>query len=78
MVFDNGLTADWYDLQNQLSPLTRVCSYDPARQAGPLGRSDPAPGPRTGIDRVRDLTARPTKPRRQQKKHHQLPVAARE
>jgi len=57
VMFDNGLTADWYDLQNQLSPLTRVCSYDPARQAGPLGRSDPAPGPRTGLDRVRDLHA---------------------
>jgi pimeloyl-ACP methyl ester carboxylesterase len=57
VVFDNGLTADWYDLQNRLSGLTRVCSYDPARQAGPLGRSDPAPGPRTGIDRVRDLHA---------------------
>jgi pimeloyl-ACP methyl ester carboxylesterase len=57
VVFDNGLTADWYDLQNQLSPLTRVCSYDPARQAGPSGRSDPAPGPRTGLDRVRDLHA---------------------
>lgn len=55
VVFENGLTADWYDLQNRLSGLTRVCSYDPARQAGPLGRSDPAPGPRTGIDRVRDL-----------------------
>lgn len=57
VVFDNGLTADWYDLQNQLSSLTRVCSYDPARQAGPLGRSDPAPRPRTGLDRVRDLHA---------------------
>jgi pimeloyl-ACP methyl ester carboxylesterase len=57
VVFDNGLTADWYDLQNQLSGLTRVCSYDPARQAGPLGRSDPAPGPRAGLDRVRDLHA---------------------
>ncbi len=57
VVFENGLTVDWYDLQNQLSGLTRVCSYDPARQAGPLGRSDPAPGPRTGIDRIRDLHA---------------------
>ena len=57
VVFENGLTADWYDLQNRLSHLTRVCSYDPARQAGPLGRSDPAPGPRTGSDRVRDLHA---------------------
>jgi pimeloyl-ACP methyl ester carboxylesterase len=57
VVFDNGLTADWYDLQNRLSALTRVCSYDPARQGGPLGRSDSAPGPRTGVDRVRDLHA---------------------
>jgi pimeloyl-ACP methyl ester carboxylesterase len=57
VVFENGLTLDWYDLQNQLSGLTRVCSYDPARQAGPSGRSDPAPGPRTGIDRIRDLHA---------------------
>jgi pimeloyl-ACP methyl ester carboxylesterase len=57
VVFENGLTTDWYELQNRLSDLTRVCSYDPARQGGPLGRSDPAPGPRTGIDRVRDLHA---------------------
>jgi len=57
VVFENGLTADWYDLQQQLSDVTRVCSYDPARQAGPEGRSDPAPGPRTGSDRVRDLHA---------------------
>jgi pimeloyl-ACP methyl ester carboxylesterase len=57
VVFENGLTTDWYDLQNQLSGMTRVCSYDPARQAGPSGRSDPAPGPRTGIDRVSDLHA---------------------
>ena len=57
VVFENGLTADWYELQNQLSGLTRVCSYDPARQGGPLGRSDPAPAPRTGIDRVNDLHA---------------------
>jgi pimeloyl-ACP methyl ester carboxylesterase len=57
VVFENGLTADWYDLQNRLSDLTRVCSTDPARQAGPLGRSDPAPGPRTGSDRIGDLHA---------------------
>jgi pimeloyl-ACP methyl ester carboxylesterase len=57
VVFENGLTVDWYDLQRRLSGLTRVCSYDPARQAGPLGRSDPAPGPRAGVDRVRDLHA---------------------
>jgi pimeloyl-ACP methyl ester carboxylesterase len=57
VVFENGLTADWYDLQNRLSHLTRVCSYDPASQAGPQGRSDPAPGPRTGSDRIGDLHA---------------------
>jgi pimeloyl-ACP methyl ester carboxylesterase len=57
VVFDNGLTADWYSLQNRLSGLTRVCSYDPARQAGPLGRSDSAPAPRTATDRVNDLHA---------------------
>ena len=52
VVFDNGLTADWDPLQQQLSGLTRVCSYDPARQNGPFGRSDPAPAPRTATDRV--------------------------
>jgi pimeloyl-ACP methyl ester carboxylesterase len=57
VVFENGLTTDWYTLQNQLSGLTRVCSYDPARMAGPMGRSDPAPSPRDGADRVRDLHA---------------------
>jgi pimeloyl-ACP methyl ester carboxylesterase len=57
VVFENGLTNDWYALQNRLSGLTRVCSYDPARLAGPLGRSDPAPAPRDGTDRVRDLHA---------------------
>ena len=57
VVFDNGLTTDWYPLQQQLSGLTRVCSYDPARQNGPFGRSDPAPAPRTATDRVRDLHA---------------------
>jgi pimeloyl-ACP methyl ester carboxylesterase len=57
VVFENGLTNDWYALQNRLSGLTRVCSYDPARLAGPLGRSDPAPAPRDGTDRVSDLHA---------------------
>ena len=57
VVFDNGLTTDWYPLQQRLSGLTRVCSYDPARQNGPFGRSDPAPAPRTATDRVRDLHA---------------------
>jgi pimeloyl-ACP methyl ester carboxylesterase len=57
VVFENGLTTDWYALQNRLSGVTRVCSYDPARMAGPLGRSDPARSPRDGTDRVRDLHA---------------------
>ena len=57
MVFDNGLTTDWDPLQQQLSGLTRVCSYDPARQNGAFGRSDPAPAPRTATDRVGDLHA---------------------
>ena len=55
VVFENGLTTDWYALQNRLSRTTRVCSYDPARQNGPSSRSDSAPAPRTGNDRVRDL-----------------------
>ncbi|MGY1669214.1 alpha/beta fold hydrolase [Geodermatophilus sp. SYSU D00710] len=57
VVFDNGLSHFWYDLQQQLSDLTRVCSYDPAGQAGAEGRSDPAPTPRTAEDRVDDLRA---------------------
>jgi pimeloyl-ACP methyl ester carboxylesterase len=57
VVFDNGLTTDWYALQNRLSARTRVCSYDPARMAGAFGRSDSAPAPRDAIDRVRDLHA---------------------
>jgi pimeloyl-ACP methyl ester carboxylesterase len=57
VVFENGLTTDWYPLQNQLSGSTRVCSYDPARMAGAWGRSDPASAPRDGIDRVGDLHA---------------------
>lgn len=55
VVFENGLTTDWYALQNRLSRTTRTCSYDPARQGGPTSRSDSAPAPRTGNDRVRDL-----------------------
>jgi pimeloyl-ACP methyl ester carboxylesterase len=57
VVFENGLTTDWYDLQNELSESTTVCSYDPARQGGPSSRSDSAPTPRTGLDRVHDLNA---------------------
>jgi pimeloyl-ACP methyl ester carboxylesterase len=55
VVFEGGLTTDWYDLQNQLSGSTRVCSYD--RPGGPRSRSDPAPTPRTARDFVADLHA---------------------
>jgi pimeloyl-ACP methyl ester carboxylesterase len=53
VVFEGGLTTDWYQLQNQLSPFTRVCSYD--HPNGPWSRSDPAPTPRTARDYVADL-----------------------
>jgi pimeloyl-ACP methyl ester carboxylesterase len=55
VVFEGGLTTDWYKLQNQLSGFTRVCSYD--RPGGPRSRSDPAPIPRTARDFVADLHA---------------------
>src|SRR5512133_3771255 len=55
VVFEGGLTTDWYDLQNQLAGFTRVCSYD--RPGGPRSRSDPAPIPRTARDFVADLHA---------------------
>jgi pimeloyl-ACP methyl ester carboxylesterase len=55
VVFEGGLTSDWYELQNQLSGFTRVCSYD--RPGGPGSRSDPAPTPRTARDFVADLHA---------------------
>ena len=41
VVFEQGLTTDWYQLQNQVAPFTRVCSYD--HPNGPRSRSDPAP-----------------------------------
>jgi hypothetical protein len=41
VVFEGGLTTDWYELQNQLAPFTRVCSYD--HPGGPRSRSDSAP-----------------------------------
>src|SRR5215218_10439661 len=28
VVFEGGLTTDWFELQNQIAPFTRVCSYD--------------------------------------------------
>ena len=55
VVFEGGLTTDWYQLQNQLSGFTRVCSYD--RPGGPRSSSDPAPTPRTARDFVADLHA---------------------
>jgi pimeloyl-ACP methyl ester carboxylesterase len=55
VVLEGGLTSDWYELQNQLSWFTRVCSYD--RPGGPGSRSDPAPIPRTARDFVADLHA---------------------
>jgi pimeloyl-ACP methyl ester carboxylesterase len=53
VVFEGGLTTDWYELQNRLAPFTRVCSYD--HPGGPRSRSDPAPTPRTARDFVADL-----------------------
>ena len=53
VVFEGGLTTDWYELQNQVAPFTRVCSYD--HPNGPRSRSDPAPTPRTARDFVTDL-----------------------
>jgi pimeloyl-ACP methyl ester carboxylesterase len=55
VVFEGGLTSDWFALQNQLSGFTRVCSYD--HPNGPRSRSDPAPTPRTARDVVADLHA---------------------
>ena len=55
VVFEGGLTTDWYELQNQIAPFTRVCSYD--HPNGPRSRSDPAPTPRTARDYVADLHA---------------------
>jgi pimeloyl-ACP methyl ester carboxylesterase len=53
VVFEGGLTHDWFQLQNQVAPLTRVCSWD--HPNGPWSRSDPAPTPRTARDFVADL-----------------------
>jgi pimeloyl-ACP methyl ester carboxylesterase len=53
VVFEGGLTTDWFELQNQVAPFTRVCSYD--HPNGPWSRSDPASTPRTARDFVADL-----------------------
>ena len=55
MVLEGGLTTDWFALQNQVAPFTRVCSWD--HPNGPWSRSDPAPTPRTARDFVADLHA---------------------
>jgi pimeloyl-ACP methyl ester carboxylesterase len=55
VVFEGGLTHDWFELQNQVARFTRVCSYD--HPNGPWSRSDPAPTPRTARDFVADLHA---------------------
>jgi pimeloyl-ACP methyl ester carboxylesterase len=53
VVFEGGLTTDWFQLQNQLAGFTRMCSYD--HPNGPWSRSDPAATPRTARDFVADL-----------------------
>jgi pimeloyl-ACP methyl ester carboxylesterase len=55
VVFEGGLSTDWFELQNQASSFTRVCSYD--HPGGPWSRSDPAPTPRTARDYMADLHA---------------------
>ena len=56
VIFEGGLTTDWYQLQNQVAPFTRVCSYDhPNSPDGPSSRSEHAPTPRTALDFVADL-----------------------
>lgn len=54
VVLEAGLTATgltWRAAQAGIAAFTRACAYDRAN----LGRSDPAPGPRTGADAAADL-----------------------
>jgi pimeloyl-ACP methyl ester carboxylesterase len=56
VILEAGLTASaltWQAVQSGVAEFTRVCSYDRAN----LGRSDPAPGPRTAQNAVEDLDA---------------------
>ena len=46
-------TADWNGVQDQVATFTRVCSYDRAN----VGKSGPAPGPRTVQQMADDLNA---------------------
>jgi pimeloyl-ACP methyl ester carboxylesterase len=55
VVFQLGQTTDWYAIQNSLSSITRVCSYDLPNANGPFSRSEPAPTPRTAADVVTEL-----------------------
>jgi pimeloyl-ACP methyl ester carboxylesterase len=48
-----GTTQDWSDVYAAIGWMTTVCCYD---RAG-LGRSDPAPTPRTAADLAADLAA---------------------
>ncbi|MGH2561622.1 MAG: alpha/beta fold hydrolase [Thermomicrobiales bacterium] len=54
VLLEAGLTATgltWRRAQVGIATFTRACAYDRAN----LGHSDPAPGPRTGIDAANDL-----------------------
>jgi pimeloyl-ACP methyl ester carboxylesterase len=53
VVFEGGVTHEWFELQDRVARFTRVCSYD--HPNGPWSRSDPAPTPRTARDFVADL-----------------------
>jgi len=55
VVFEGGLTTDWYELQNQVASFSRVCGWD--HPNGPRKRSDLAPTPPTARDYVADLHA---------------------
>jgi pimeloyl-ACP methyl ester carboxylesterase len=55
VVFEGGLSSDWYHLQNQVAPFTRACSWD--HPGGPRSRSEPDSGPRTARDVAVDLHA---------------------
>src|SRR5688572_22949246 len=54
IIFESGLGADyslWQKIMLEMSKSTRLCAYD---RAG-VGRSDPAPMPRTSRDMMMDL-----------------------
>jgi pimeloyl-ACP methyl ester carboxylesterase len=56
VILEAGLTAaavTWYKVIPGIATFTRACAYDRAN----LGRSDPAPKPRTAADAATDLAA---------------------